>query len=126
MVDLQQKNNPSILLSSKKTVEIPENEANIVPDINDPVAAVYDRKVYIGKGLEINDSDSKISFYELPGTLSIGSVLGEPKMRDTNWVEFVNILCVVPVPTETKQGKKFEKFVLEYLMETFSVWKNKN
>ena len=74
----------------------------------------------------INDSDLKISFYELPGTLSIGSVLGEPKMRDTNWVEFVNILCVVPVPTETKQGKKFEKFVLEYLMETFSVSKNKN
>ena len=74
----------------------------------------------------INDSDLKISFYELPGTLSIGSILGEPKMRDTNCVEFVKILCVVPVPTETKQGNKFEKFVLEYLMEKSSVWKNKN
>ena len=81
MVDLQQKNNPSILPSSKKTVEIPENEANIVPDINDPVAAVYDRKVYIGKGLEINDSDGKISFYEHARTLSIGSIFREPKKK---------------------------------------------
>ena len=37
MVDLQRKRNPSILSSSEKVVEIPENEAAIVPDINDHV-----------------------------------------------------------------------------------------
>ena len=40
MIDLQRKRNPSILSSIEKAVEIPENEAAIVPDINDHVAAV--------------------------------------------------------------------------------------
>ena len=75
---------------------------------------------------EIDDSDAKISFYEDGGTLSVGSIFREPKKRDEIWVDFVNILCVVPVPAETKRGKKFENFVLENVMENFSVWKNKN
>ena len=126
IVDLRRKRNPSILSSSEKALEIPENEAAIVPDINDHVAAGYDRKVYIGKVLEIDDSDAKISFYEHAGILSIGSIFREPKKRDEIWVDFVNILYVLPVPAETKQGKRFEKFMLENVMEKFSVWKNKN
>ena len=126
MVDLQRKRNPSILSTSEETVEIPKNEAAIVPDINNHVPAGYDSKVYIGKVLETDDSDAKISFYEHPGTLSIGSIFRKPKKRDEIWDDFVNILYVVPVPAETKRGKKFEKFVLENVMEKFSVWKNKN
>ena len=87
---------------------------------------MYYRKVYIDKVLEIDDSDAKISFYEHTGTLSIGSIFGEPKKRDQIWVDFVNILCVVPVPAETKRGTKFEKFVLGNVTEIFSAWKNKN
>ena len=90
------------------------------------MAAGYDRKVYIGKVFEIDDSDAKISFYEYTGTLSIGSTFCEPKKRDEIWVDFVNILYVVPVPAETKRGKKFEIFVLGNVMERFSVWNNKN
>ena len=82
MVDLQQKRNLSILSSSEKTLELPESEVAIVPDINDKVAAVYDRKVYIGKVPEIVDSDAKISFYEHAETLSMGSIFHEPKERD--------------------------------------------
>ena len=90
------------------------------------MAAGYDRKVYIGKVFEIDDSDAKISFYEYTGTLSIGSTFCEPKKRDEIWVDLVNILYVVPVPAETKRGKKFEMFPLENVMEKFHVWKNKN
>ena len=50
-IDLQRKRNPSILSSSKNAVEIPENETAIILDINDYVAAGFDRKVYIDKGL---------------------------------------------------------------------------
>ena len=82
MVDLHRNGNPSILSCSEKAVEIPENEATIVPDINDHVAAGYDSRVYIDKGFEISGSDAKISFYEHTGTLSIGSIFGEPKKRD--------------------------------------------
>ena len=59
MVDFQQKRNPSILSSSENAVEIPEKEATAVPDISGHVTAGY---VYIGKVLEINDSDAKILF----------------------------------------------------------------
>ena len=125
MVDLKQKRNPSIPSSSEKTVEVLENKAAILPDINDHVAAGYDRTVYIGKVLEIDSSDPKISFYEHAGTLLIGSIFREPKKRDKIWVIIVNILYVVPVLAETKRGKKFEKFMRENVMENFSVWKNK-
>ena len=105
---------------------MPENETAIVPEINDNVAAGYDRNVYIGQVFEIDDSDAKISFYEYTGTLSIGSTFCEPKKRDEIWVDFINILYIVPVPAETKRGKKFETFVLENVMEKLPVWKNKN
>ena len=74
MADLQRKMNPSILSSSEKAVKILENEAAVVPDINDYVAAGYDRKVYIGKVLGTDNSDAKISFYEHAGTISLGSI----------------------------------------------------
>ena len=90
------------------------------------MAAGYDRKVYIGKVFEIDDSDAKISFYEYTGTLSIVSIFCEPKKRDEIRVNFVNILYVVLVPAETKRGKKFEKFLLENVMKKFPVWMNKN
>ena len=90
------------------------------------MAARYDKKVYIGKVFEIDDSDAKISFYEYTGTLSIGSTFCEPKKRDEIRVNFVNILYVVLVPAETKRGKKFEKFLLENVMKKFPVWMNKN
>ena len=90
------------------------------------MAAGCDRKVCIGKVLETDDSDAKISFYEYTGTLPRGSTFCEPKKWDEIWVDFVNILYVAPVPTETKRGKKLEKLVLENVMETFPTWRNKN
>ena len=105
---------------------IPENEAPIVPEINDHEAAGYDRKVYIGKVLEIDVSDAKISFYEHAWTLSIGSIFFEPKRRNKIWVDLINILYVVPVPAETKREKKFKKFVLENVIKQFPVCKIKN
>ena len=126
MVDLQQKRNSSIPSSSEKAVKIPENNTAIVLDINDYVSAEDDRKVYIGKVFEINNTDDKISCYERAGTLSIGSIFRETKKRHEIWVDFVNILYVVAVPAETKRGEKFEKFMLENVMEKFPVWKNKN
>ena len=90
------------------------------------MAAGYDRKVYIGMVFEIDYSDTKISFYEYTGTLSIVSTFCEPKKRDEIWVDLVNILYVVPVPAETKRGKKFKKFVLKNVMEKFPARKNKN
>ena len=95
-----------MLSSSEKAFEIPESEVAIVPDINDQAAAVYDRKVYIGKVLKIVDSDAKISLYEQDGTLTIDSIFHEPKKRDEIWVDTVNILCVVLVPAETKNRKE--------------------
>ena len=47
LVNLQQKRNHSILSSNKNAVEIPKNEAAIVPDINDHLLTGCDRKFYI-------------------------------------------------------------------------------
>ena len=57
-----------------KRLWIPENEAAIVSGLNDHMAAGYDRKIYIGNVLEVDESDPTISFYEHAGTLAIGSL----------------------------------------------------
>ena len=44
-------------------VEIPESGSDIISDINDHVAAVYDRKAYVRNVVDIDDSDAIISFY---------------------------------------------------------------
>ena len=81
------------------------------------MAAGHDRKIYISKVLEIDDSDAKISFYEHSGTLSIGSIFSKPKKRDEIWIDSVNILYVVAVLAGSKRGKKFEMFLLENVMK---------
>ena len=74
---MQSKRNPSKLSGSERSVEILENGPDIVPDINDHVAAVYD-KIYASKVVDIDDSDAEISFYEHAGTLSTGFTFLEP------------------------------------------------
>ena len=81
MVELQRKWNPLILWSKEKAFWIPENETAIVPDINDHLAAVHDRKFYIGKVFEIDYSNATISLYEYAGTLSIGSTFPKWGMK---------------------------------------------
>ena len=80
MVDLQRKRNLSIL-SSEKAVEIPENQAAVVPHINDHVTARYDRKFYVSKALEIDDSDANISFYEYYNSINKFNFLRAQKER---------------------------------------------
>ena len=97
MVDLKRKRNPAILSISEKTLEIQENKAAIVLDINDHLLAWYDKKAYIGNVLEIDDSDTKVSFHEHAGTLSIGSIFHEPKklkVENEIWADFVKVLAV--------------------------------
>ena len=45
------------------------------------MAAGYDKKVYIGKVLGIDDFDAKISFYEHAGTLSTAQFTASPKIE---------------------------------------------
>ena len=42
---------------------VPVSSQAISPEIEDHVAAVYDRTIYVGKVLEVNDSDGYITFY---------------------------------------------------------------
>ena len=94
---MERKRNPAILSSGRKALEIRENKAAIVPDINNHLTAGYDRKVYIGNVLEIDDSSAKVSFHEHAGTLSIGSIFHEPKklkVENEIWADFVKVLAV--------------------------------
>ena len=44
-------------------VDIPESGSDIVSDINDHVAAMYDRKTYVRNVVDIDDSYAIILFY---------------------------------------------------------------
>ena len=87
----------------------------VVPDVNDFVAAVYDRKVYVGRAIEVDDSDANISFYKHSGEITKNSAFREPDIKDEVWVDFANIICILPEPSETKRGRKFDEAVINNL-----------
>ena len=102
------------------------NEEAVVFDVNDYVAAVYDRRVYIGEITEVEESEANISFLDHKGEVSSNTVFREPIRKDEIWVERKNILCVLPAPTETKCGKKFEESIIAMVNECMTDWKQNN
>ena len=99
------------------------NDEVILPEKGDYVAAVYDNRVYIGRVIEVDETDANITFFEHKGEISTSTVFREPRRRDEVWVENINILCVVPEPTETKRGRKFDESIIATIREQMNVWK---
>ena len=99
------------------------NDKVILPEKGDYVAAVYDNRVYVGRVIEVDETDANITFFEHMGEISTNTVFREPRRRDEVWVENINILCVVPEPTETKCGRKFNESIIATIREQMNVWK---
>ena len=102
------------------------NDEVILPEKGDSVAAVYDNRVYVGRVIEVDETDANITFFEHKGEISTSTVFPEPRHRDEVWVENINILCVVPEPTETKHGRKFDESIIATIREQMNVWKKTN
>ena len=94
----------------------------ISPEIEDHVAAVYDRTVYVGKVLEVNDSDAHITFYQHSRNITGLIVFRMPKCNDEVWITFNDILCVLPQPNDTKRGKRLEEAERKILNLWFFCW----
>ena len=111
-------------------VRAEQNEENndevILPEKGDYVAAVYDNRVYVGRVIEVDETDANITFFEHKGEISTSTVFREPRHRDEVWVENINILRVVPEPTETKHGRKFDESIIATIREQMNVWKKTN
>ena len=119
-----------ICLNSKTSdqPQKPSNSDGILPQLNDYVAAVYegDKKVYIGKVIDVDQTDVNVSFLEHKGEISRKSIFVEPRRKDKIWNELKNLLCILPAPLETKRGKKFNEDILVNVNEHFSHWKKIN
>ena len=102
------------------------NDEVIPPEKGDYVAAVYDNRVYVGRVIEVNETDANITFFEHKGEISTSTVFREPRRRDEVWVENINTLCIVPEPTETKRGRKFGESIIATIREQMNVWKKTN
>ena len=67
------------MFNSKETsVQSLEAQDVIVPEVNDLVAAMYDRKVYISKVIDVDGTDANISFLAHKGEISSTSTFREP------------------------------------------------
>ena len=116
---------------NSKTSNLPQKLSNsdgILPQLNDYVAAVYegDKKVYIGKVTDVDQTDVNVSFLEHQGEISRKSIFVELRKKDQVWIELKDLLCILPAPLETKRGKKFNEDVLVNVNEHFSHWKKIN
>ena len=104
----------------------PVSGHEILPEINEHVAAVYDQHVYIGKVIEVDDSDAHITFYQHSGDVTSTAVFRFPKRKDHVWVSLKDIICILPEPNDNKRGKKFDEAVIEAIAQRFSQWKGKH
>ena len=79
--------------------------------MNDYVGAVYheDKKVYVGKVLETDETDVHVSFLGHEGSLSTSSSFKIPKNPDEVWVQKDHILCIIPEPTGGWAKRKANK-----------------
>ena len=82
-------------------------DSPVLPDNGDFIAAVYEKKAYIGKVIEVDEHDVNVAFLEHQGEISASTNFREPRRKDEVWIHNGNILCVVPEPLATKRGRKF-------------------
>ena len=87
---------------------------------------MYDQTVYVGKVLEVDDSDDYITFYQHSGNIAGFTIFWMPKHNEEVWILFNDILCILPQPNNTKRGKRFDEAVTEVITERFSQWKEKH
>ena len=92
-----------------------ETQDVIMPEVNDFVAVVYDRKVYTGKVIEVDDTDANISFLANKGEISNTAVFRKPIYVDEIWMVFSNIVCILPTPSETKRKRTLQLLEEEQL-----------
>ena len=87
---------------------------------------MYDQTVYVGKVLEVDDSDDYITFYQHSGNITGFTIFCMPKRNEEVWILFIGILCILQQPNSTKRGKRFDEAVVEVITERFSQWKGKH
>ena len=96
---------------NRKTSDSPQkllNSDDVLLNLNDYVAAVYgvDKKVYIGKVIDVDQTDINVNVLKHKGEISRNSAFVEPRKKDEILVELRNLSCILPVPLETKNQAK--------------------
>ena len=118
--------NAEVKQSTSKKVNSEEAIEDMVePNVNDFVAGVYDRKVYIGKVCEIDDMEAYIHFLSHNGNLSRNTKFKVPKVLDDVWLPFEDILCVMPEPVATKRALEICSEALDNAIKKFQVWQKR-
>ena len=67
----------------------------IVPDKNDYVSVVYDRRFYYGKVIEVDETHANITFLENKVDASNNPISCEPRRRSEVWIKYINTEPVV-------------------------------
>ena len=86
--------------------------------VDDFIAAVYDRKTYVGKVIEVHDADAYMSFLNYDGDLTTSTTFSEPKQADEVCVKKENVLYIVPQPNGGTEGKRAGLFQDIAILET--------
>ena len=87
----------------------PVSGQEILPEVNEHVAAVYDQHVYNGMVIDVDDSDAHITFYQHSGDITSTTVFRFPKRKDDVWVSLEDMICILPEPNDTKRGNKLTR-----------------
>ena len=106
------------------------NDGDIIVEVDNYVAAVYDSRAYVSKVLKVDELDVHISFFAHKGDLSISTKFVIPKVPDEVWVAKENILCIVLCPNEDQRGKMarlvLDETVLETILKMLEIWVKRN
>ena len=110
----------------KKSNEEKALEECVEPNVNNFVATVYERKVYVGKvhDVDVDDSKAYIHFLTHTGTLNRNSKFRERKVIDDVWHSFDDNLCITPERVATKWALEICPEALDFVLEIFRTGNN--
>jgi len=103
------------VIQSKQEIDIAEN---------DYVAAIFQRKWYIGKVFSSDESDRTI---EISFMVQSKQFFKWPKRSDVIWLDVNDVLCIIDAPTgKSSRMFKIDESSKQEAERLFAVWQGKN
>ena len=97
----------------------------VTPTIGDWVAAVYDKKWYVGKVLEVDSADGDAYIWFMEASRKSEATFKMPSEPDEIWIKFQSILAIIEPPSpcgKTRRQYKFNTDTVQMITQLHSKW----
>ena len=93
-----------------------------IPEVDEYVSAVYDQNVYVGKTIEVDQSEAHVIFFQNSEKIEKNTLFRMLKKKANSGYHLINSLSE---SDKTKRGRKFDEAIV-LINDCFAIWQAKN